>query len=462
MIHPCQKPSRLRSARIQLSERVFAVRGTFDFRHYLKRSHRIWGKPGQLINPDYKVCLSVFSQIFDFVTNLWKGECVFLLVAVIFSKVQVFTSKIKNTERQVDFFKKGIAMLKKCGMMICLMTLIGCGKAGDTSQDRPDLSDDAVSQKATGPPSRKANVPPSRKAPRTNSLPERTAPAKTAKKPKLGPEKQSKKLTLEIVQLFLRGEKHQGKEIYTASFSTIEDAAAAELTKQDKPWVFLNGLVEISEPAAQSLAQIQSNLALGLVDLSPPVAAELAKHKGFLSFNRLSDVSDSVAEKLGQHQGGLSLSGLTELTETASEELAKSTGVLDLNGLTKLTDRQAGFFSRHKGGLHLNGLSTLTASQAADLGQTEGRLMLKGIVALPEEVAAGLCQHPRTAGGSSVVVLDGVTSLSDQAAVHFESIQCTFYLMGLVDFSDRAAQSLSKKELSIRIQDQLRYRLKGK
>ncbi len=126
-----------------------------------------------------------------------------------------------------------------------------------------------------------------------------------------------KNLTLEIVQLFLRGEKHQGKEIYTASFSTIEDAAAAELTKHDKPWVFLNGLVEISEPAAQSLAQIQSNLALGLVDLSPPVAAELAKHKGFLSFNRLSDVSDSVAEKLGQHQGGLFLSGLTELTETA-------------------------------------------------------------------------------------------------------------------------------------------------
>jgi hypothetical protein len=311
-----------------------------------------------------------------------------------------------------------------------------------------------------GPPSRKANVPPSRKAPRTNPLPERTAPAKTAKKPKLAPEKQSKKLTLEIVQLFLRGEKHQGKQIYTASFSTIEDAAAAELTKHDKP-VFLNGLVEISEPAAQSLAQIQSNLALGLVDLSPPVAAELAKHKGFLSFNRLSDVSDSVAEKLGQHQGGLFLSGLTELTETASEGLAKSTGVLALNGLTKLTDRQAGFFSRHKGGLHLNGLSALTASQAADLGQTEGRLMLKGIVVLPEEVAAGLCQHPQTAGGS-VVVLDGVTSLSDQAAVHFESIQCTFYLMGLVDFSDRAAQSLSKKKTLIRIQDQLRYRLKGK
>jgi hypothetical protein len=288
-----------------------------------------------------------------------------------------------------------------------------------------------------GPPSRKANVPPSRKAPRTNPLPERTAPAKTAKKPKLAPEKQSKKLTLEIVQLFLRGEKHQGKQIYTASFSTIEDAAAAELTKHDKP-VFLNGLVEISEPAAQSLAQIQSNLALGLVDLSPPVAAELAKHKG-----------------------GLFLSGLTELTETASEGLAKSTGVLALNGLTKLTDRQAGFFSRHKGGLHLNGLSALTASQAADLGQTEGRLMLKGIVVLPEEVAAGLCQHPQTAGGS-VVVLDGVTSLSDQAAVHFESIQCTFYLMGLVDFSDRAAQSLSKKKTLIRIQDQLRYRLKGK
>ncbi|MDB4670744.1 hypothetical protein OAF34_01295 [Pirellulaceae bacterium] len=374
-------------------------------------------------------------------------------------------------------------MLKKCGMMICLMTLIGCGKAGDTSQDRPDLSDDAVSQKATGPPSRKANVPPSRKAPRTKPLPERTAPAKTAKKPKPAPEKQSKKLTLEIVQLFLRGEKHQGKQINTASYSTIEDAAAAELTKHDKP-VFLNGLVEISEPAAQSLAQIQSNLALGLVDLSPPVAAELAKHKGFLSFNRLSDVSDSVAEKLGQHQGGLFLSGLTELTETASEGLAKSTGVLALNGLTKLTDRQAEFFSMHKGDLHLNGLtkltdrqaeffsrhkgdlnlnglSALTASQATDLGQTEGGLMLKGIVALPEEVAAGLCQHPQTAGGS-VVVLDGVTSLSDQAAVHFESIQCTFYLMGLVDFSDRAAQSLSKKKTLIQIQDQLRYRLKGK
>ncbi len=332
--------------------------------------------------------------------------------------------------------------------LACGILLIGCGETVENTQPPQNSAGDGMTSKPTFS--------------RSNQSTGKKVLPKTADTPirKRVPKKQPKKLTLEVVQRYLRNEKIQGKQIYTASYSTIDDAAAERLTQHDGP-LFLNGLIELSESAAQSLAKHKHMLNLtGLVNLPATVAEKLGQHEGVLVLDGLTELPESVAEKLGQHKGGprhgLYLSGLTAMTDAALENLIKSTGGLTLNGLKKLTDRQAAILSKHDGNLTLDGLSVLTGAQAESLGQHRKQLRLNGLTDLPEAVAVGLCKHQ----AGSLVSLNGVKTLSDQTAEHFSHIKCTFYLEGLVNLSDKASQCLGKRNTLLNVSDELRQRIK--
>ena len=81
----------------------------------------------------------------------------------------------------------------------------------------------------------------------------------------------------------------------------------------------LNGLVSLSDPAAQALAQHKGGgLALnGLTALSDEAILSLAQHKGDLYLNGLTRISDDAAAGLTSHQGDLSLSGLKQISSQA-------------------------------------------------------------------------------------------------------------------------------------------------
>ena len=68
-----------------------------------------------------------------------------------------------------------------------------------------------------------------------------------------------------------------------------------------------------------------------------------------LSLDGLTELSDAAAESLATHEGDLSLKGLTKLTNTLlARRLAGQEGVLVLSDLTELSDAAAESLSKHE------------------------------------------------------------------------------------------------------------------
>lgn len=174
-------------------------------------------------------------------------------------------------------------------------------------------------------------------------------------------------------------------------------AAEALATHQSK--VLLHSLEKLdSIPLAQKLARQWGEVRLGITDLSPQIAAELAKHRGteedktrpgviarradgaasVLRLDNIASLSPETAEALSAHEGVLVLNGLTSLPPAVAASLAKRVG----NRKTK----------RHAT-LVLNGLETLSTESAAALAAFTGELVLKAITELPPDTAAALAKH---------------------------------------------------------------------
>jgi hypothetical protein len=109
------------------------------------------------------------------------------------------------------------------------------------------------------------------------------------------------------------------REIDLSTASSIDDDAA-EMLRQFKngkdSWhanLKLNGLKELTEASAQSLARFRGGIYLnGLTSISIKVAKALAKHKNHsLHLNCLTDLPEVTQIALSKHSGSLSLNGLT-------------------------------------------------------------------------------------------------------------------------------------------------------
>ena len=115
---------------------------------------------------------------------------------------------------------------------------------------------------------------------------------------------EEKVLTKEIAAQFLVDEDSVELEEFTA----FEDDDVAILLSKAEGTLFLGGLTELSDAAAESLGRHQGNY-LGLhslTELSDSAAESLSKHKGpFLNLNGLTELSDAAAESLSKHQGDI-------------------------------------------------------------------------------------------------------------------------------------------------------------
>ena len=163
-----------------------------------------------------------------------------------------------------------------------------------------------------------------------------------------------------------------------------------------------------SVPLAQKLARQWGELRLGVQDLSPQIAAELAKHRGteedktrpgvifrrqdgaasVLRLDNIASLTPETAEALSAHEGVLVLNDLTALPPAVAASLAKRVGnsqAVRANG-SSLTAKRTGT-------LVLNGLETLSTESATALSAFTGELVLKAIPELSPETAAALAKH---------------------------------------------------------------------
>ena len=184
---------------------------------------------------------------------------------------------------------------------------------------------------------------------------------------------------------------------------------AAEALAGHQGKVLLYALEKLdSTPLAQKLARQWGELRLGITELSPPIAAELAKHRGtdedktrpgvilrrqdgaasVLRIDNLSSLSPETAEALAAHEGVLVLNGLTSLPPAVAASLAKRTG-----NSNAVRSNGSSLTAKRTGTLVLNGLETLSTESAAGLAAFTGELVLKAITELPPDTAAALAKH---------------------------------------------------------------------
>lgn len=104
----------------------------------------------------------------------------------------------------------------------------------------------------------------------------------------------------------------------------------------------------------------------------------------------------------------------TSLSVEQAEMMAKFKWRLDLDDLTELSDDVAFALGKHRGtGINLNGLTTLSEEAANSLTKCKGNFFLNGLTTLSNSVAGALAKH------RNWLSLDGITSLSDEAAEAF-------------------------------------------
>lgn len=173
---------------------------------------------------------------------------------------------------------------------------------------------------------------------------------------------------------------------------------AAEALSAHQGKLLLHSLEKLDSLAlAQKFGREPGELRLGLKELTPAIAAELAKNRG--------------EETARSHSGGgrrdgaasiLRLDHLESLTLEAAEALAAHEGVLVLNGLTTLQPEVAAFLAKRvgnrkngsKGTLVLNGLARISPESAAALAAFPGELVLNALTELSSETADALAKHP--------------------------------------------------------------------
>lgn len=212
-----------------------------------------------------------------------------------------------------------------------------------------------------------------------------------------------------------------------------------------------NQFQQLTVEQAQRLARDKSGRLLldGLKSLSPEVAAELAKHEGWLSLNGLTTISDEAAAALAQHKRALHLDGLTKISDATAAALAGHRGELSLNGLSAISDESARALARHTGGrLFLNGLTTLSGEAGKALAKRNGggpsfAVSLEGLTSLSVEAAAALADsHGHNWHGH----LPAFKTVSVEVAQAFAKEGANIRSMtGLTTISDEAARLLLPK-----------------
>ncbi|MDB4408147.1 hypothetical protein N9150_02900 [Akkermansiaceae bacterium] len=204
----------------------------------------------------------------------------------------------------------------------------------------------------------------------------------------------------------------EGSVDLSYDFIAITDAAAELLSEFKGDELVLDGLSKLSDAAAKSLSKYQGELSLrGLTEIcSPSLAASLVRYSEDLSLDGLTSLSPEIAMELSRQkcesegfEPCLRLEGLTELSQETTKVLMGHSGHLSL-GLESVTIEQARMF------LEFNGES----------------LMLTDVSEVSDEVAEILSRS-----SADEICLEGLESLSPEAAQHLQKHECVKTLFDL-------------------------------
>jgi beta-lactamase regulating signal transducer with metallopeptidase domain len=158
--------------------------------------------------------------------------------------------------------------------------------------------------------------------------------------------------------------------------------------------------------------------------------------------NQIESLTVEQAKKLVEEFPGVTVE--VQFKGFGSYKLKKC---LPLNGITKLTPDVAQALAGYsKGPLILNGLTTLSDEAATALAQHKGHLFLDGLTTLSAEAATALAQNEAN------LSLDGLTTLSTEAAKALAQHKGSYLsLNSLTTLSAEAAQALAqhKGDLSL-------------
>jgi mono/diheme cytochrome c family protein len=184
-----------------------------------------------------------------------------------------------------------------------------------------------------------------------------------------------------------------GPFVHLEGLTEISDESAAMLTAWPKWSGRIPALKSLSEKGAAALASSRNwdGKLPALEAVSVETAAALARRDGDLALDGLRSLSDEVATALARHQGGmLTLNGLTSISESAAEILARHQGGLALDGLPELTPRVAQALARYQAvpgkvtwdrvdWLHLDGVTSLSDEAAKAIAERPGVVSLSGL-----------------------------------------------------------------------------------
>ncbi len=223
----------------------------------------------------------------------------------------------------------------------------------------------------------------------------------------------------------------------------------------------LSDYQSITKSAASLLASSTDTLDLdGITSLSARAARGLSRHAGWLSLKGLASISDAPVRELLSDRDRpprryICLDGLTTLSAVAEEAVLSSSAKVSLAGLRHVSDALAARLAIAKKDDDLELRVTELSDQAAQaLASHEGGwLQLPNLTALtdsPGHVALANklgTQYGRMAGWTDYELsLNGLTSLSHEAAAAIAQQREVLSLNGLTRLSDGAAKALSRYE----------------
>ncbi|WP_197442458.1 DUF1588 domain-containing protein [Lignipirellula cremea] len=221
--------------------------------------------------------------------------------------------------------------------------------------------------------------------------------------------------------------RHTGGRLFLNGLTMLSGEAGKALAKRNGGGpsfaVSLEGLTSLSHEAAAALADSHGHNWQGRLPAFKTVSVEVAQAfakegANIRSMPGLTTISDEAARLLLPKIGG-NLPVLKTLSPEAAKALAQARGSLVLNSLTNLSGETAKALTenaQNRGDLYLNGLTAVTPETARAICRREGDLYLNGLTSIPIEVLKALAEHKSPGYAKPVVHLDGLTTLSDEAA----------------------------------------------
>jgi hypothetical protein len=216
--------------------------------------------------------------------------------------------------------------------------------------------------------------------------------------------------------------------------------------------------------AVEILASHKGPLSVGwIVNLSPKEAEALTGHHGELRLSiRPGGLTPAVARILAAREGSLAIE-MKEITPDIAAELARCKGALSLNAIVDMPVEVAACFVDHRARLCLDGVRSLTEDAAAALARHTGPLSMRGLVALENEhLAARLSEDGESSldfpdlryitpdaaralvNSNASFALNAIRRLDVQTARSFEDHNGSLSLNGIQVISAEVEETLAR------------------